>query len=89
MRTILSVNTSMQRMIAMPPGAPAPAVQALRAAVQRLNGDKDYADDANKVLGFVPEYVAAPDTNERVRAALNAPPEVRAFVAQYVKDAYK
>jgi tripartite-type tricarboxylate transporter receptor subunit TctC len=89
MRTILSVNTSMQRLIAMPPGAPAPAVKALRAAVQRLNVDKDYAEEANKVLGFVPEYVAAPDTNERVRTALNAPSEVRAFVARYVKDAYK
>jgi tripartite-type tricarboxylate transporter receptor subunit TctC len=89
MRTILSVNTSMQRLIAMPPGTPAAAVSALRAAVQRLNVDKDYAEDANKMLGFVPEYVAGPDTNERVRGALNAPPEVRAFVVQYVKDAYK
>ena len=89
MRTILSVNTSMQRLIAMPPGAPAAAVSALRAAVQRLNMDKDYAEDANKMLGFVPEYVAGPDTSERVREALNAPPEVRAFVGQYVKDAYK
>jgi tripartite-type tricarboxylate transporter receptor subunit TctC len=89
MRTILSVNTSMQRLIAMPPGTPAAAVSALRAAVQRLNADKDYAEDANKMLGFVPEYVAGPDTNERVREALNAPPEVRAFVVQYVKNAYK
>ena len=89
MRTILSVNTSMQRLIAMPPGVPPAAVTALRAATRHLNRDKEFAEEANKVLGFVPDYFAEPDTNERVRKALNAPAEVRTFVAQYIKDAYK
>ncbi len=88
-RTILSVNTAMQRLIVLPPEAPVQAVSALRMAVQQLNGDKEFAEEANKVLGFVPEYVAGPDTNERVRNALNAPQSVRTFVAQYIKDANK
>jgi tripartite-type tricarboxylate transporter receptor subunit TctC len=88
-RTILSVNTAMQRLVAMPPGVPAPAVRALRAALRELNTDREFAAEAEKVLGFVPEYFAERDTNERVRNALNAPDSVRTFVAQYIKDAYK
>jgi tripartite-type tricarboxylate transporter receptor subunit TctC len=88
-KTILSVNTAMQRLIAMPPGVPPEAVTALRTAVRQLNTDKEFAAEANKVLGFVPDYVADPDVNDRVRNALNAPQDVRNFVAQYIKDAYK
>ena len=43
---------------------------ALRAAVLRLNNDPAFAEEARKVVGFVPEYVAGPDTNRQVRSAL-------------------
>jgi hypothetical protein len=38
-------------------------------------------------MGFVPEYVATPDTGRQVRQALVVKPEVRDFVANYVKSA--
>jgi tripartite-type tricarboxylate transporter receptor subunit TctC len=86
MRTILSVNTAMQRIVALPPRAPRDAVETLRAAVRKLNADGEFAKEANKVLGFVPDYVAGNDINEKVRGALNTPEQVRTFVLQYVKD---
>jgi hypothetical protein len=61
----------------------------LRAAVRKLNNDAAFADEALKVVGFVPEYVAAPETNQQVRSALAVKPEIRAFVANYIKSANK
>ena len=45
-RTVLTINGAMQRQIVLPPGAPPAAVAALRAAVLRLNGDKEHAEEA-------------------------------------------
>jgi hypothetical protein len=38
-----------------------------------------------KVMGFVPEYESGPHTNMRVRQVLIVRPEIRAFVADYLK----
>ena len=80
----LAINCAMQRLLVLPPGAPPAALDALRAAVLRLNHDKAFAEDAIKVMGFVPEYAAGPETNRRC-AALAVRPEIRAFVADYIK----
>ena len=66
-------------------GAPPAAVAALRTALVRLGNDKAYAEDALKTMGYVPEYEAGTDTSEKVRAALTVGPEVRTFVADYIK----
>ena len=79
----------MQRMLVLPPGVPQAALEALRAAVLKLNNDTAFAEEALKVMGFVPEYVAGPDTNRQVRSALVVKPEIRAFVANYIKSANK
>ncbi len=79
----------MQRMLVMPPGVPKAALDELRAAVLKLNNDPAFAEEARKVVGFVPDYVAGADTNRQVRAALSVKPEVRAFVATYIKSANK
>jgi len=82
--SILTVNSGMQRLIVLPPKAPQAAVDALRAAILRLNGDKAFEDDALKAVGFVPEYVAGPDTGRQVRQALTTKPEVQAFLKDYI-----
>ena len=61
------------------------ALDALRAAALELNNDKEFADDAIKTIGFVPDYAAGPDTNAEVRRALVLSPEMRAFATQYMK----
>jgi len=85
----LAINGTMQRTLALPPNAPPAAVTALRAAVLRLNADKAYAEDAIKIMGFVPEYEGGPDTNAQVRKVLNVRPELRAFIADYLKSGRK
>jgi hypothetical protein len=84
-RTVLTINGAMQRQIVLPPGAPPAALAALRAAVLRLNGDREHAEEAARTIGFVPEWVAGPDTNKEVRAAITISPEMRAFIADYVR----
>jgi tripartite-type tricarboxylate transporter receptor subunit TctC len=87
--TSLSINSAMQRLVVLPPNVTPAALQAMRAAVLELNDDKAFAEDAMKTIGFVPEYVAGPDTNRQVRSALTVKPEIRAFVADYIKNANK
>lgn len=86
-RTVRTISGTMLRILALPPGAPPPAVEALRKALVRLNKDPVYAADAMKTIGFVPEYATGPDTNRAVRTALTVPPSMRAFLLDYVKKA--
>jgi tripartite-type tricarboxylate transporter receptor subunit TctC len=88
-RTIFEVNSTLQRLIALPPGAPPEAAAALRTAVARLNADKEFAAEATRTIEFAPEYEIGPDVAERVRALLRASPEVRAFVADYIRAVQK
>jgi tripartite-type tricarboxylate transporter receptor subunit TctC len=87
--TSLAVNAAMQRMVVLPPGTQPAAVDALRAAVRRLNNDPAFAQDAMTALGFVPTYEAGPETNRQVRQALTVAPEIRNFVLDYIKNANK
>jgi tripartite-type tricarboxylate transporter receptor subunit TctC len=85
-RTIHHVNSTLQRLVALPPGAPPAAAAALRAAVARLNLDKEFAAESIKTIAFAPDYETGPDIAARVRAMLVASPEIRAFVAEYIKN---
>jgi len=87
--TIRTISGSMLRILALPPGAPQAAVAALQAAVVRLNEDRAYGDDAFKVIGFVPEYTTGPDTNREMREGLTVRPQIKAFIADYVKKGGK
>jgi tripartite-type tricarboxylate transporter receptor subunit TctC len=85
-KSIISADGIIQRMIVMPPGAPQPAIDALRAAIGGVNGDKAYAEEAEKAFGFVPQWAAGPDTPKVAQTALTVRPEVRAFLADYMKN---
>jgi tripartite-type tricarboxylate transporter receptor subunit TctC len=84
-RTNLAVDSAMLRTVAMPPGAPQEAQAALRVALARLNDDKDYAAETMKAMQFVPHYETGADINDRVRRALTVSPEIRTFVANYIR----
>jgi len=75
--------------VVLPPHAPQAAVDALRTAVERLNHDKAFAEETSRMMGFVPDYVAGPDTNRVVRQTLTVRPEIRQFVENYIKSANK
>jgi tripartite-type tricarboxylate transporter receptor subunit TctC len=85
-RTNLAVDAAMLRTIVLPPGAPAGAVNALRAAIERLNGDAEFAKEALKALQFVPQYITNGHLNAQVRSNLVVKPEIRSFVADYIRQ---
>ena len=85
-RTIIALNGAMQRMVVMPPGAPQPAIDAIRKAIAVMGGDKEYQEECLKTFGFVPEYVIDPTVNDQVRKALTVSPEMRTFIHAYAKD---
>ncbi len=85
-KAIIGADGIIQRLIVMPPGAPPAAITALRAAITAVNGDKAYAEEAQKSFSFVPQWEAVPDTPKVAQAALTVRPEVRAFLADYMKN---
>jgi hypothetical protein len=88
-KAIIAADGVIQRVIVMPPAVPAPAVAALRAAITGVNGDKAYAEEAEKSFGFVPQWEARPDTPAVAQVALSVPPDVRAFLVDYIKSVPK
>ena len=88
-KTIVALNASMQRMIVLPPGAPPAAIDALRAAITRLNDDREFTDDAMRTFGYAPEFVAGPDTSDKVRKALTTDPDTKAFMVEFMNAATK
>ena len=88
-RTLFDVNSTLQRMIVLAPGAPQAAYDALRAAIERLNYDKEFAAEALKVIEFAPDYPTAPDMSRQVRAMLHATPEMRTFINDYMRNTPK
>ncbi|MPZ38115.1 MAG: hypothetical protein GEU95_08620 [Rhizobiales bacterium] len=86
-KSILLVNGTMYRTLALPPGTPKDAVNALRDAVAKVAADKSYNDEALKLMGDAPEYVTNSTLNDEVRAALTISPELKAFMDAYGKRA--
>jgi hypothetical protein len=70
--------------VVLPPNAPPAAMTALRTAVRAMQNDPAYVEDATKLFGYVPEYVAEAGTNDQVRHALHVKPEVQAFMRDYM-----
>lgn len=84
---ILAVNGAMQRMVVYPPNTPDEALRAMRAAIAKLETDADYAAEARKLVGFVPDYEASESVEADVRRALSIPGEDKAWLQNYVKNA--
>ena len=77
----------MLRTIVLPPGSPAAAVE--RAAERRSSAStatKSSRGKRIKALQFVPQYVTNANLNAQVRSNLTVKPEIRSFVADYIKQ---
>ena len=88
-RHVLAINGAMQRMLVLPPNTPQGAVDAIREALHQLEHDHDYAEDAQKTLGYVPDYEAGPDVQNEVVRALSVPTEDKQWLADYIARAGK
>ena len=88
-KTLFEVNSTLQRVIVLPPGAPRAAYDALSAAIGKLNHDKEFAAEAMKVIQFVPEYPVGPGMNDKIRGMMVATPEMRKYINEYTKNVPK
>src|SRR6267142_272091 len=88
-RTLFAMNNAMLRLVALPPGAPRGAYDALSKAVNKLSDDKEFAEESMKVMEFVPEYETAPDMSQQIRAMLVASPEMRKYINDYTRNVPK
>jgi tripartite-type tricarboxylate transporter receptor subunit TctC len=88
-RHVLAVNGAMQRMVVMPPNVPQAAIAAVREAIQELNKDTEFAAEAEKALGYVPDFEAGPNVQQEVVRALSVPSEDKEWLANYVAGAGK
>ena len=85
-RSNLAVDAAMLRSVVLPPGVPQASVAALRKAFERLNSDKEFAEEALKSIQFAPQFVTGGDLNAQVRRTLVVDPAIRTFVADYIKN---
>jgi tripartite-type tricarboxylate transporter receptor subunit TctC len=76
----------MLRTVVLPPGVPQASVDALRKAMERLNGDKEFAEETLKAIQSVPQFITGADLNAQVRRTLVVDPAIRTFVADYIKN---
>ena len=82
---ILATNGSLQRMVVFPPKVPRTAIDTLQKALRALESDSQYSQEAQNLLGFVPDYVAQDDTEQNVRKALAIPVADKEWIEAYVK----
>jgi tripartite-type tricarboxylate transporter receptor subunit TctC len=85
-KVLYDMNSTLQRMIAVPPGTPPAAVAALRRGIEALNHDQEFAAEAVKTIEFVPDYPAASDTSQKVRAMMVTSPAMRDFINDYMRN---
>ena len=88
-RTLYEMNNALLRLVALPPGAPKEAIEALRRAVTRLAHDKEFAAELKKTVEYVPEYVTAPDLSEQVGKVMVVTPQMRDYVNAYMRNVPK
>src|SRR5262245_40448172 len=88
-RTLFEMNNAMLRLVALPPGAPRAAYDALSKAVSKLADDKEFAEESMKVMEFIPEYETAPDMSQQIRSMLVASPEMRRYINDYTRNVPK
>src|SRR5262249_54332170 len=84
-RTNLAVDSAMLRTIVLPPGVPQASIEALRKAIERLNGDKEFAEETLKAIQFVPQFVTGSDLNAQVRPPRGVYPWMGSFLVEYTK----
>lgn len=88
-KRVLATSSAMQRMIVFPPQVPQAAMQAVRDAIRAFEKDPDYAAEAEKLVGFVPDYETGDDVQEDVRRALTIKDEERDWLMNYASRAGK
>lgn len=81
---LLASNTMLQRIITFPPGTGKEYVGALKAAVQKLNTDAEFIGLTTKSFGYVPEYEAGPEVQDKITRMIQVSDQTREFIKKYI-----
>jgi len=83
---INQIGTNFERLLVMPPGSPQAAASTLRAALQEVNEDKEFQQDALTTMKFVPHYATDAEKERLFHEKLNPDPKIKAFVDAYIEE---
>src|ERR1700736_301748 len=80
------ISTKLQRIVVLPKGAPAEAVEALRAAFAALGQDKEFINDYMRVTGEEPDLVKAELIEPLFQRMRHVDPEVVRILKESVAE---
>jgi tripartite-type tricarboxylate transporter receptor subunit TctC len=81
--SLLAFAGVMYRTMVLPPDVPKEAVTVLRAAMLALNTDAEYQEEATRIIGEAPEYIAGTDINEEAKKLMTIAPQLKQFLNDY------
>ncbi len=84
-KLINSVGTVFLRTIAMPPGSPREAADALRAAFAAVSQDEEFRAEALKIVKFEPRYLVDDKTARLYIEKVKPNPVISAFLHDYIE----
>jgi tripartite-type tricarboxylate transporter receptor subunit TctC len=85
-KLINSVGTVFLRTIAMPPGSPKEAADALRVAFAAVSKDEEFRAEAQKIIKFMPRYLVDDKTEKLYREKVKPDPKISAFLHDYIEE---
>lgn len=84
MKTLIEIDQTMQHVLLGPPGMNAAARQALGDALAPAMRSDAFADEARRVLTYVPEAVGPARAREILAATARVPPRMVEFIKAYI-----
>lgn len=82
-------STNMTRMVLMPPKSPPETITILRQAFESLARDQEFLEDAIRTMRFQPRFEIGQAGELLFKRASQTPPEIIAFLRQYIQEANK
>jgi hypothetical protein len=80
------VGSIFLRVLLMAPNTPDEAVDTIRQALMKLQNDPEIRREAEETLMFTPDYPAGDAVQQQYLRMLKAPPELKSFVLEYIKQ---
>jgi hypothetical protein len=77
---MIEIDQTMQHVFLGPPGMDLEAVETFRAAIGPSTMTDAFAEEATRILSYVPDAVSAERATEILNATANVTPEVRTFI---------
>ena len=79
-RTMIEIDQTMQHVFLGPPGMDTEAVETFRAAIGPATMTDAFAEEATRILSYVPDAVSAERATEILNATADVTPVVRTFI---------